>query len=306
MLDNAKLYWIAAGFGCMVIYWALDAVMLHMIAGGLLEKQRRRDSIRVTMIGQFFNSITPLSGAGQPVQAYVMIKDGMKAGHAVSILLIKTLLHQLGIVSYSIAAFAFFGVLFGSKIPHFYALFALGLLVNMAFLVFYLLVLFRKELARKILFVVFGVLSRLKFLKSRLEKYLMKADEEIERLSEGAGMLTGNPKMVISLILCQLLQFTFYFGIAFFIHQAIEGNNISVWEMLASQAMITLLSLLIPTPGATGGIEGISYLFYTMFFRREYIIPVILIYRILTYYANIVFGGLFTVFAPEKPLKQAK
>ncbi len=302
MIANASMYWLAAGFGCMVMYWIFDAAMLHMVAEGLLEKQRLRDSVRVTMIGQFFNSITPLAGAGQPVQAYVMVKDGIKAGHAVSIVLIKTLLHQLIIVTYSIVAFAFFGVLFGTKIPHFYYLFFLGILINMSFLLFYILVLFRKESARKIMYGFFSLLSKLKFLNRKLDKYRERVESEIERLSEGADLLKRNLKLVVILILFQIIQFTFYFAIPFFIHAAIENSAVSLWEIIASQAMITLISLLVPTPGATGGLEGLSYLFYGMFFTQGYIIPVILIYRILTYYASVIFGGLFTVFAPEKPL----
>jgi hypothetical protein len=46
-------------------------------------------------------------------------------------------------------------------------------------------------------------------------------------------------------------------------------------------------------------------MFYGMFFTKSYIIPVILIYRLLSYYPSVVFGGLFALFAPEKPLEHA-
>lgn len=39
MFSKARLYWIAAAFGCMILYWVLDAAILHVIAGGLLEHQ---------------------------------------------------------------------------------------------------------------------------------------------------------------------------------------------------------------------------------------------------------------------------
>ena len=96
------------------------------------------------MIGQFFNAITPLSGAGQPVQAYVMIKDGIKPGHAASIIIIKTLLHQLTIVLYTLTAFALRGPLFADRILHFYYLYVLGLLINIAFLLFYALFIYNR------------------------------------------------------------------------------------------------------------------------------------------------------------------
>ncbi len=303
MFKNARLYWIAVAFGCMVAYWVFDALILHVITKGLLEKQPLKDTIRVTMIGQFFNSITPLSGAGQPVQAYVMVKDGIKPGHAASIIIVKTLLHQLIIVLYSLITFSFKGPQFAARVPQFYYLYILGLALNSLFLLFYALFIYKKEVAGKVLSVVFKLLGRLKFIK-RTDTLLEKVEKELTSFSEGAGILKNNAVILVKLIIFQIVQFTFYFSIPWFIHLAVESHAVRLWDMIAAQSMITLISLLVPSPGATGGVEGLSYLFYGMFFTQAFIIPVILIYRILTYYASIIIGGLFAFFAPEKPLKR--
>jgi len=303
IVKNAKAYWLAIGFGCMIAYWVLDASILHILALAMLERQPLKDSIRVTMIGQFFNAITPLSGAGQPVQAYVMVKDGVKPGHAASIIIVKTVLHQFVIVLYSLVAFIFKGSHFAAIIPQFYYLFILGLLVNTAFLVFYLLFLYNRQAAQKVLNLIFKVLRKLRFIK-KIDSMERKKDRELNSFSEGTSILRKNKDLIFKLILLQLLQFTFLFAIPYFIHLAIETRSVEIFGMLAAQCMITLISLLVPTPGATGGIEGLSYLFYGVFFTKAYIIPVILIYRILTYYSSVIFGGLFTLVAPEKPLKR--
>lgn len=303
MFTKARLYWIAVAFGGMVAYWVFDALILHVITQGLLEKQPLKDTVRVTMIGQFFNSITPFAGAGQPVQAYVMVKDGIKPGHAASIIIIKSLLHQLIIVLYSLTAFVLKGSLFGTRIPHFYFLYALGLIINLAFLLFYVLFISNREAAKKLLLLVFKLLRKTRLVK-KVDNLQSKIENEMESFSEGADMLKSNAGVLIKLILYQIAQFTFYFSIPYFIHLAVETHYVNLWDMIAAQSVITLLSLLVPSPGATGGVEGLSYLFYGMFFRQSFIIPVILIYRILTYYASILFGGLFAFFAPEKPLKR--
>ena len=302
MFSKARLYWIGAAFGCMILYWVLDAAILHAIAGGLLEHQPLKDTVRVTMIGQFFNAITPLSGAGQPVQAYVMVKDGVKPGHAASIIIIKTFLHQLIIVLYSLTAFALRGPLFADRILHFYYFYALGLLINIAFLLFYALFIYKKAAAKKMLLFIFMLLKRVKLKKAEI--WQAKVENELESFGEGAAMIKTNMGIVIKLIIYQIVQFTFYFSIPYFIHLAVESNSVNALDMITAQSMIILISLLVPSPGATGGVEGLSYLFYGMFFRQGYIIPVILIFRLLTYYSSIIFGGLFALFAPEKPLKQ--
>lgn len=303
MFSKARLSWIGVAFGAMVVYWILDAAILHVITRGLLEKQPLKDTVRVTMIGQFFNAITPLSGAGQPVQAYVMVKDGIKPGHAASIIIIKTFLHQFIIVLYSLTAFALRGPLFADKIIHFYYLYALGLLINIAFLLFYALFIYNKETAKKVLLFTFKLLKKFKFLK-KVDSWQAKVENELESFGEGAAMIKSDKVVMAKLIIFQILQFTFYFAIPYFIHMAVENFRISPLDMITAQSMIILISLLVPSPGATGGVEGLSYLFYGMFFRQGYIIPVILIFRLLTYYSSIIIGGLFALFAPEKPLKQ--
>lgn len=303
LIRTAKWRWLAAGFGCMLVYWALDAVILHSIALSMTERQPIRDSIRVTMIGQFFNAITPMAGAGQPVQVYVMAKDGIKPGHAASIIIVKTVLHQLVIVTYSLAAYIFKGGEFAVRIPQFYYFFILGILVNMAFLVFYLLFLFNRQAAKKVLVFVFNLLRRLKFIK-KLNEAEKKLDSELTSFGEGAVVIQRDHKMILMLIIAQILQFSFIFAIPYFIQLALEPQSVPLVNILSAQSMITLISLLVPTPGATGGVEGLSYMFYGLFFTKAFIIPAILIFRILTYYTSVIFGGLFALYAPEKPLQR--
>lgn len=303
LIRTAKWRWLAAGFGCMVLYWVLDAVILHAITLAMTERQPLRDSIRVTMIGQFFNAITPMAGAGQPVQVYVMAKDGIKPGHAASIIIVKTVLHQLVIVLYSIAAYLFKGGEFAARIPQFYYFFVLGILVNMAFLVFYLLFLFNRQAARKVLIFVFNLLRKLKFIK-RVDAAEKRLETELSSFGEGAEVIERDRKLMLLLILAQILQFTFIFAIPYFIQLAMEPQSVPLVNILSAQAMITLISLLVPTPGATGGVEGLSYMFYGLFFTKAFIIPAILVYRILTYYTAVIFGGLFALYAPEKPLQR--
>lgn len=302
IVNHIKPYWLAAGFGCMVVYWLLDAVILHTVTISMHKEQRIKDTIRVTMIGQFFNSITPFAGAGQPVQAYVMMKDGVKPGYAASIFVVKSLLHQVIIVLYSIVVFIFKGAVFSANIPQFYYFFILGTIINTLFLLFNFLLLYKGQAAKKVLMVLARLLHKLKIIKD-FEGARKRVDAELVSFSGGALILKKDSKSLFILVITQIVQFTFLFAIPYFIQLAVETQRVHFTDMISAQALITLISLLVPTPGATGGIEGLSYLFYGMFFRRGFIIPVILIYRLLTYYPAVIFGGIFTLFAPEKPLK---
>lgn len=303
IIRNAKGYWLFAGFLCTVAYWIFDAAILQVVTVTMHKSQRMKDTIRVTMIGQFFHSITPFAGGGEPVQAYIMTKDGVPPGFAASIFAVKTLLHEFIIVVYAIGSFIFYGRLFGDKIPQFSYFFISGLIINTAFLAFIILLLIKASSAKKVLMLFCRILAKLKLVKN-IYAMEIKIDNELDSFKKGILSLKDDYRSLFKLIVFQILQFTFIFSVTYFIQLAVESSRVSFTEVIASQAIITLLSFLIPTPGATGGVEGLSYLFYGMFFSKGFIIPVILIYRLLTYYANIVFGGLFALFAPERPLKR--
>lgn len=64
--------------------------------------------------------------------------------------------------------------------------------------------------------------------------------------------------------------------------------------MLAAQTFVTMVSAFVPLPGSSGGAEGSFYLFFGSFFGAT-IIPAILLWRLVTYYANILFGCLTNV-----------
>ena len=65
----------------------------------------------------------------------------------------------------------------------------------------------------------------------------------------------------------------------------------TIFTMLAAQTFVTMVSAFIPLPGSSGGAEGSFYLFFGTFFGPT-IIPAILLWRLVTYYANILFGCL--------------
>jgi uncharacterized protein (TIRG00374 family) len=70
--------------------------------------------------------------------------------------------------------------------------------------------------------------------------------------------------------------------------------------MMAAQAFVTMVAAFVPLPGASGGAEGSFFLFYSMFFTQGTIFPAIILWRIITFYFNILFGCIFTYIRPGK------
>ena len=78
LLRNAKIEFIMIGFLCMMAYFFFDSLNLRRTLIALEEKCSLKDAIRYTLLGFFFSSITPAASGGQPMQIYVMHKDGIR------------------------------------------------------------------------------------------------------------------------------------------------------------------------------------------------------------------------------------
>ena len=61
VFQNAKLLWLVAGALCMVLYWAIEAAIVHCATKCFPQKLPYRQVFQTTMIGQFFNCVTPVS-----------------------------------------------------------------------------------------------------------------------------------------------------------------------------------------------------------------------------------------------------
>lgn len=76
VLNSVNYYWVLAGLVCMVLSWISEAMCLHIPIVKLYPNQKFSNSLKIMMIGQLFNNITPFCSGGQPMQAYYMYKDG--------------------------------------------------------------------------------------------------------------------------------------------------------------------------------------------------------------------------------------
>ena len=93
--------WILAAVGLMVLYWLLEAGGLHLAVRRFAPDQQPGTTFCATMIGQFFNCVTPFSSGGQPMQAFYLMKRGMALSFASCSLMIKFIVYQFVLTIYS-------------------------------------------------------------------------------------------------------------------------------------------------------------------------------------------------------------
>ncbi|HHV98269.1 MAG TPA: flippase-like domain-containing protein [Clostridiaceae bacterium] len=303
-IKNINYSWIVAGFFCIFLYWCTDALVIQTVMAALYERRTFTNLLKVTLIGQFFNSITPFATGGPPAQVFAMQKMGISGGHAASALIIKSVSYQMTVFIYTLMSYIFKGNLFVQKINNFSALFFAGSLANLMMILFYGLFIYKRSAAEKLISLCLKIVSRIKIVSSP-DKIKRKLDIELERFSDGAAVLRNKFDMLIRVFTLQLVQLTFLYAVPYFIKLAVEPGYINIGDMIAAQSFVTMISSFVPLPGSIGGAEGISYVFFGVFFSKNILFHVILIWRLITYYSNIVIGGVVSVTASGKLVKPA-
>jgi len=304
LLNSIMYRWIAVAFLCMVVYWLGDALTMHIIARKISIEQGFTSSVKLSMVGVFFNAITPFASGGQPAQVYIMAREGIKPGHAASILLVKSVTYQAMIVLYSLIVILQRGIFFIARIPGFFYLYVIGFLVNLFVVGIYLLFIYRNKIARKIIMFIFNLTGKIRFLKG-LTKYKKKLDYELVAFERGANILKNNAYLLYNTCLIHIIRLSSFFSIPYFILISIEPQSrVDMWDMVAAQSIVTMISSYVPSPGAAGGAEGVGYVFFKLFFSNRVVIPAIIIWRIITYYSSILFGGVVSTLILEKPIKE--
>lgn len=293
-LKNLNYIWILLAVFSMFMYWAIESSILNIFTQSISFRQKFIDSFKITMVGQFFNSITPFASGGQPAQLYFMMKRGIKAGSASSILTMKLIVYQGVLTLYSLIAIILKFTFFKENLPDFFYISIIGFLINTGVILFLIMASVNTKVTKAILKVIFTFLNKIRLVKD-VEKRLSKLEEELSNFHENAVEMSKNLEILIKCTVLTFVQLTSYFVIPYFIYRAFNMNSASFWNMIAAETFLNMIVSVIPLPGASGGSEGGFYLLFGLFFNPATIMPAVLLWRIITYYSCIAFGSIFAV-----------
>lgn len=293
VFSTANLWWLAAGAGCMILYWISEALILHTSVSCFDTRMKYRDTFKTTMIGQFFNCVTPSSTGGQPMQAYYMNRIGVGVGYATSALLIRFIVYQIGLTLYSVVVLLFKYQEFASEISGFKYLIIFGFVINTTVALMLLLVGFTKNFAKKIIRGLTKFLAKIHIVKN-LDERLEQVDREVDSFHEGFLIIKQHKARIFGMLGLTILQLTFFFLIPVMIYFSFGLPLSGLFTMIAAGSCVQMASCFIPLPGAAGGAEVSFFMLFKLFFPSSQLGTAILLWRLLTFYFPILIGMYFS------------
>ncbi len=296
------------------IWLALLMVLAYLVTYPLslcvLTKSRGCDikmstTYTIAMTEHFFNGITPLATGGQPFQAHSYSRAKIKISESTSLLLINLLIYMAVTTAFSFTGLFFFKTLTIGVDKWWLPIIVIGYSLNFLMLVIIaLLGNSQKVRALLIRFVAF-------LCKFRIFKWLRPKKESIENYFEQVQMafrdLTKKKGHLTLAIITKIISFAFLYASTFFIllamHIPVRANNLFL-TIAGTSFAITAVGF-IPTPGASGGVEGsagqvfksiIIFVVGGSFASASAVANgVMLIWRLLSYYFVMLISLLFYI-----------
>jgi hypothetical protein len=293
LLKTNKVY-LFLGLLSMLGFWLFDALIIKSISNMVNVDGGFFKSLKLTMIGQYYSAITPFASGGQPAQIYTMVNESIPVGQATSIMINKFIIYQIIVTFYSIAMFILKVGFVYSKIKPALPFVVIGLILNLAGIITIFTLFFNYKLLEKILVVILKIIKKMNIIDN-IDKHKEKIDSHLREYASSIDKIKKNRNMALKISLMTVVQLTFYFSITYFIYLALGFRDASYIDIISIQSLLYMAVSFIPTPGTVGASEGGFYILFKVFFSQNVLMYAILLWRIISYYFNILVSGSVTL-----------
>ncbi|MBI9012773.1 MAG: flippase-like domain-containing protein [Clostridiales bacterium] len=293
-LKSMNKWWLLSAMGLILIYWLVETKIIHLLINRLYKKKKFRDALKVSMIGQFFSGITPFATGGQPAQLVLLSKLDVPVGMGSSMLMSKFIIYQGILVLYAGILLILKANMFLSNISNLFSLVLIGFGVNLVVISALVFISISKKTNKKVSNKIIKILYKINLIKN-IDMVQLKIAKNIEEFHQQVAILSGHKILVFKMVLLTFFQLTCYFLVPYCLYRGFGLTGVAITDIIAATAFVLMVTSFIPMPGGSGGAEGGFYIIFGMFFIGKYIVPAILVWRVITYYMWMVIGGFWVL-----------
>lgn len=278
----------------------LVMVEYSIVSRAVTKTVRHRVISKTTILGKYYDYITPFSTGGQPMQIHYLHKHNYSGAEASAIIFIR---YSVNIVCWLLVGISLMIVGFnalssidanGSRI---FLLVAgiIGITINLLLPLFVLIFVVAPKFANKLTRFIVVCGMKLRIVKNPY-KALKKAYKTVYDFRMCFRTIAKKPVHFILLIILSIIEYLITFALPFFVMKSLtplEWNQI--FDVAGLNAYSTFAVSFIPTPGNAGGMEISSSLAFNAIAPGVAVYGV-LIWRFFTYYIFILAGIFLTIF----------
>lgn len=300
-LAKVNIGWLFISLLVIFLYYLFRSVSVLMLIRKYHEKFPLKKILKLMVVMQFANGVTPLNSGGQPLTIYLLKRNGVKVSDGTTVMLQDFLFYQLALVTYGILAILLnLKFKFLNNDPVITSLIIIGFVAN-SFIAFTLILVSKaKRFTKKILRVIVKFLSKIKIIKNR-DQVIEKYSNSLDNFYNSVKFIKNHKSLLFKSYICNFIALTFYYVVPIFILFSI-GNFVSfnAIEAIVSTAYVFIIASFIPIPGATGGIEYAFMSIFGSFIGGATLGTVLIIWRFITYYLIMIIGAIIFIYLSKE------
>lgn len=316
--------------GMVLFSYLIDGLIIFVFARLYTRRYRYHQGLATSMVGAFFNAVTPSASGGQIMQVYTMRKQGVEPSNGASIMVMSFILYQIVLVILGAVAVSFkwpllasmenfnidLGFLTIKNIPVI-ALTVIGFVVNLSVILLLFLMSYSHKFHNLIMHFGIGLLSKIKIVKNP-DKLRESLRIQVENFKIELRRLQSNIPVTILILLLFSISLVSKYCVPWLAGIALNAYDTSVtgalsftgfWDGVFLSSYHQMITGLIPLPGSA----GVSEYFFLVIFNGFYnsysnTVAAQIIWRTASFHLVVLVAGLVTAFyrsSPKEHLEKA-
>ncbi len=296
--------WFMVALLCICLYLVFEGVTVKIFMANRYPHFTWKDALRLPLIEQLFNGITPFSTGGQPAQLVAMLQSGVDGGIASSVLLMKFVVFQSMIVVNFIISLLIGFHYIEEKLHVLSLLVIFGFVIHLSVIVALLMVMYWYNFTKRLMNVVIKPVRW--FVKEqRYQEIKDSLNEKVDSFYQESIKMKSEYGKLAKVAVVTILQLMAYYIIPYFILLALNVHGVSLIMAMSLHTLIFMIISLFPIPGGTGGAEySFAVLFTSFTTSHSKLVLAMLLWRILTYYFG-MFAGMFALMVKPDKVKNS-
>lgn len=294
-LKDVNILFLLIGVFFMFLSKYFLGETLYFLAKKEKKDIKMKDMALIELIYPFFAGITPSALGGESFEIFYMRDCGIPIGKGSNIAIQKFITYQISLLLINTVAVIL--NLFMRVVPFnsfIFSFVVINFIINGILLGFFFLVAYNRKFNHFIMKKGLQIGHKLHLVRN-IEKTREKLDSYLKNFDEGVEKLRKDKKLFFKVIGIQMLSFLFYMLAAYPVAVSMGITNISAIKMFILATYVKMLSLIFITPGNSGAAEyNFLYLFTGLITESE-IMAFMLMWRFVTYYIPLIFGGLLAI-----------
>ncbi len=294
LLEVRPIY-LVGGAALVILFVCGESVIIKILFNAANVKVPLRHCIQFSFIGFFYSMITPSATGGQPMQIYYMRRRGIRIGTASVVLMLVTIQYKSVLIVSGLVLAILCRSFMESLDPAVRVFFTLGMLLNVVFVCGLAVLAFMPKFAHRLVKWLFSKLSKIRFLRLTEER-LQRVENSMDVYQEASGLIRGHRKTIAFTQILTFVQRYCLFALTWLVYLSLDLRGAHFVPTIGRQAIVSIASDMLPTPGGLGFNEFVYMRIFTPVFGSELMTTVSLtMSRGFSYYFLVILSGIVTL-----------